>query len=183
MITIELEGREYKVPESWNEVNIKLFEEITRMATLLPEYKSDVQYTLDMFSVLTGAPVEDLVKMTRKGFEDLSKVCDWVNEEVQASDKKVWVFDGIEYMPVENLDSLTMGDSVSLELMIKESSEATILGNILPILIRKVKKIQKENGKIKKVPGEFVADEYNETKELFKERLMVTDVIRLKSFF
>jgi hypothetical protein len=183
MIIIELEGKDYKMPENWNEVNVGLFEEIVKMTSILSEYKSEVQYTIDMFSVLTGAPADALSRMTRKGFEDLSKVSDWVNDEVKPGDKRLWVFDGIEYMPVEKLDSLSMGDSVSLELIIKDSNEATILTNILPILIRKVKKVQKENGKVKKVPGDFDADGYEELKNLFKERLMVTDVINLKSFF
>lgn len=183
MITIELEGKDYKMPESWDEVSVGLFEEIVRMTSILSEYKSDVQYSIDMFSVLTGAPAETLSRMTRKGFEDLSKAVEWVNEEVKPSNKKHWVFDGIEYLPVEDLGSLSMGDSVSLELIIKDSNEATILTNILPVLIRKVKKVQKENGKVKKVPAEFDADEYELTKSLFKEKLMVSDVINLKSFF
>jgi len=183
MITIELEGKEYKMPESWSEVSVGLFEEIVRMTSILSEYKSEVQYTIDMFGVLTGAPTDALSRMTRKGFDDLSKATDWVNEEVAPSNRKQWVFDGIEYMPVEKLDSLSMGDSVSLELIIKDSNEATILTNILPILVRKVKKVQKENGKVKKVPGDFDADEYEDMKNLFKERLMVTDVINLKGFF
>jgi len=183
MITIELEGKEYKMPESWDEVNVGLFEEITKMATLLPEYKSEVQYTIDMFSVLTGAPIDSLSRMTRKGFEDLAKATEWVNEEVKSSEKEIWEFDGVEYMPVKNLDSLTMGDSVSLELMIKESNEATILANILPILVRRVKKLKGDGDDIKKIPGDFDADSYNEVKELFKRKMMVTDVIKLKSFF
>jgi hypothetical protein len=33
--------------------------------------------------------------MTRKGFDDLSKLTDWVNVEITPTDKKSWVFDGI----------------------------------------------------------------------------------------
>lgn len=183
MITIKLEGVDYKMPESWNEVSVGMFEEIVRLTSILNEYKSEVQYTIDMFSLLTGAPVEVLNKITRKGFDDLSKLTEWVNVEITPSDKKSWVFDGIEYMPVDKLDNLSMGDSVSMELIIKDSNEANILTNILPVLIRKVNKVQRENGKIKKEPGEFKSGEYEETKELFKERLMVADVIKLKSFF
>ena len=183
MITINLEGVDYKMPESWGEVNVGMFEEVVSLTSILNSYKSEVQYTIDMFSLLTGAPVDVLSRMTRKGFDDLSKLTDWVNVEITPTDKKSWVFDGIEYMPVDKLDSLSMGDSVSLELIIKDSNEATILTNILPILIRKVNKIQKENGKIKKVPGDFNAAEYEETKQLFKSKLMVSDVIKLKSFF
>ena len=183
MIRIELEGKEYSMPEGWNEVKVGLFEKIVHMASTYEDYKTDTEYILDMFSLLTGAPKEILIRMTRLSFETITKRMSWVNEEVVATSKNSWVFDGIEYMPIDNLNNLTMGDSVSLELMIKESNEANILGNILPILIRKVKKVDKGNGKIKKMPSEFNADEYQETKDLFNDRLMVSDVIKMKSFF
>ena len=76
-----------------------------------------------------------------------------------------------------------MGDSVSLELVIKDSDEASVLANILPILIRKAKKVKKSNGDIKIVPDSFKSEEYGELKKLFSEGLMVGDVINLKTFF
>lgn len=183
MIIIELEGKEYKMPSGWNEVNVGMFEKVMKHAGILSEYKSQVQYAIEMFSILTGAPVEDLNKMTRTSFEELSKSIEWVNHEVQPSNRKEWTFDGIDYMAVENLNKLTMGDTVSLELMINESNEENILSNILPILIRKVKEVKVSGGLTKKVHADFDADEYNELRKLFSENLMVDDVIDLKSVF
>lgn len=183
MITIELEGKEYVMPEGWDEVSVGTFEKIVQLASQYAAYGSDAEYVIDMLATLTGAPKDVLLRITRKSFDDLSQRLSWVSEEVSPSNKESWLINGIEYMPVRNLDTLTMGDSVSMELMVKESNEANILGNLLPMLIRKVKKIDAGGGKTKKVADAFDANEYAETKELFNKHLMVCDVIRLKSFF
>lgn len=182
MIVIELNGKEYNLPEGWNEVSVRVFQEIAEIAGRYSDYKSDIEYIVDMLEGLTGAPKEELMKMTRRSFDALTSKITWVNGEVKPSKKTNWLIGGEEWIPVTDLDSLTMGDTVSLEIMIKESNETTILGNILPILIRRVKKIEK-GGKIKKVPSEFAADEYKETREIFLDKMMVSDVIQLKTFF
>jgi len=72
---------------------------------------------------------------------------------------------------------------VSLELQIANSPNWEILTNILPILIRRVKSVSLPNGDIKKVPEKFDASSYEETKQLFRKIMMVSDVSELRSFF
>lgn len=183
MIIIEIDGKEWNLPSGWEEVNIEMFEKIVYQSNILNEYKSNQEFALDMFSVLTGAPKEDLTRLTRKSFELLSDKTDWVREEIKPSKKRIWEIDGVEYIAVEDLSSLSMGESISLELMINNSTPETLLTNILPILIRRVKTIEKATGEIKKVPDAFDDKEYNELKELFKKNLNVADVYELKDFF
>lgn len=183
MIVIEIKEKEYKMPSAWSEVNLDLFEKIIKQTTGLSQYKSETEFSLDLFSILTGAPREDLMLMTRKSFLDLTEQINWVFEEVVPTKRKHWVINGEEFMAVENLNTLSMGESISLEIMIKDSNEENILTNILPILIRRVKKIQRTNGKVKKEPASFDSNEYEELKELFKSKLTVPDVVELKSFF
>lgn len=182
MIVIELEGKEYNMPTGWHEVSVGMFEEIVRLSGLYQEYVSQVQYTLDIFQVLTGAPIESLKKMSRKSFDELSKRVDWVNEDVVPSNKDQFQINNQTWCALKNLDSLEMGDAISLELVIKDSNEANILSNILPLLIRKSKEVlDGENTKI--VAGSFDAENYEDNKRILRENLMVPDVIGLKSFF
>lgn len=183
MVIIELEGEEYNMPSGWDEVNIDMFEKIVHLSTGLSKYKSEIEFSIDMMALLTGAEKESLMKMTRKSFETLNGRLSWVNTEVKPSKKKIFTIDGEEFMPIENLNELSMGESISLEITIKDSNEANILTNILPILIRRVKLVERTNGKRKKVPASFNAEEYEELKELFKNNLTVPDVIELKAFF
>jgi hypothetical protein len=120
--------------------------------------------------------------MTRGSFEQLSNLVGWASENVVPNGIREWTIDGEEWMSVKNLDSLNMGDVVSLEIMIANSNPHDLLTNILPILIRRVKLVQK-GGQTCKIPSDFNADEYNEIKELFKKNLMVSDVSELKDFF
>lgn len=182
MIIIEINEKEYNLPQSWNEVNIEMFEKVMKHASILSTYKSEVLYTLEMFGILSGAPIEELRKMNRESFEKIGNLCEWANEEITPTGKNRWIIEGDEYMAVDNMNSLSMGDTISLEIMINESDEANLLGNILPMLIRKVKKITKTNGSIKELPSEFDADNYDEVRNLFKKNLYVGDVFELKSF-
>jgi hypothetical protein len=182
MIIVELEGKHYNMPSDWSEVSLEVFEKVMKQSSLLSEYKSQILYGIELFSILTGATIENLKEMTRNSFEELSKYIKWVNEDIKSTKRKSWVIDKIEYMSIENLNALSMGDSVSLEIMINESDQSTLLGNILPILVRRVNEVSKD-GKVVKVPAPFDAENYNEIKELFKKNLMVADVIDLKDFF
>ena len=182
MIIIELEGGEYQLPQKWEEVNLEMFEKVVDLAAVFGDYKSRYQYSIEMLAILTGAPVEGLSKMSKKSFEELSTACEWASAEVISSKKREYIIDGEEFMAVDNLDSLEMGDVVSLELMISSSEVSRLLTNLLPILIRRVKVINR-NGKEVKVPGPFVAEDYEELKEKFRKNLSVADVNHLKDFF
>lgn len=181
MIIIELEGKEYTMPSSWEEVNLKKFEDIMGQLSVFSEYKSQNQYALDLIQILTEAPKEQLVNMTRASFTELSNSIKWINEPIKTDRKNTFTINGEEYMAVENLNALSMGDTVSLEILINDS-KGTLELNILPILIRKTKEIIK-NGQVVKVPGEFDADNYEETRELFKKHLNITEVLWIKDFF
>ena len=173
MITIELENREYTMPSGWHEVNLEMFEKIYELSSILHSYKSETEFSLDMFKVITGAPKEDLLKLTRKGFETLLKYTEWATGDIKPTGKKLFTIDGEEWMALEDLNTLSMGDSISLELIIKDSKDWEMLTNILPVLIRPVKTIQRTNGKTKKVPGDFDANRYEELKNTKIKKLKI----------
>jgi len=135
-----------------------------------------------MFAAITGAPMSDLSKLTRAGFDVMVKLTEWANEPIKPTNKKTFVVGGSEFIAIEDMSTLTMGDTISIELMVKESKEWELLPNMLPILLRRVKEVEK-GGKIKKMPADFDPNEYAELRELFRKELMVADVFRLKVFF
>lgn len=183
MIVIELEGKEWNLPSGWDEVSVELFEKVVNHSIIVDDYISQVQHTIDLMSIMTGAPKEELNKMTRKSFEELSNRLDWLKDDLKPSGKKTFMIGDEEYIAIDDFDNLSMGDSASMELIIKESNETNILGNLLPLLVRKSKKIYKDGGKTKIVPEDFEASEYEKTKAFLKSNMMVSDVMHLKSFF
>ena len=183
MMVIELEGMEYNLPEGWSEINLEKFEKLVKHFSVLSEYKSQFQYAIELFAILLDAPIENLSKITKGSFEILSEKVKWSNGQIESTGVKEWTIDGEDYIAIKNLNSLEMGEVVSLELQISNSKNWELLTNILPILIRKVKVVNLPNGETKKVPEKFDADNYEETKEFFRKHLMVADVNELKDFF
>lgn len=183
MITIELDGKEYDMPDGWHEINIEKFEKLVKHFSILSEYKSQYQYAIELFSILMDAPVEEMSKITKGSFEILATKIEWTKQDIPPTGRRNFIIDGEEYMAVRNLDALEMGDVVSLELQINNSQNWELLTNMLPILVRKAKKVQKSDGTYKTIPGDFNADEYEETKELFRKHLLIADVNELRSFF
>jgi hypothetical protein len=182
MLIVEINEKEYNLPENWSEVTVEKFEKIMRHSSFLSEYKSQTLFALEMFGLLLDCPVEEIKKLSKDSFSVLSEKCAWANEEIKSSLRNEFHINDKVYIAVKDFNKLSMGDAVSLEIMIGESKNEEILGNILPMLIRKAKPVVK-NGESVLEAGEFNADEYNELRDLFKKNIMVTDVIGLKDFF
>ncbi len=182
MITFEINGKDYNCPQSWSEVNLDMFRKIQRHSSILNKYKSKTQFALEMTAILLDAPIDDLIRLDRESYITFSDQCEWVNDDIKPSKKDKWEIGDDIYLPIDNLNKMSMGDSISLELMIAESDEIELLPNMLPMLIRKGKKKLK-NGKEVLVAGDFDSENYEETKQLFLKNLMISDVIHLQSFF
>lgn len=182
MKIIEIGENEYMMPESWADVSVAKFEKLAKHNSLLNTYKSETLFTLEMFSLILDAPLDDIKRLDRDSFTILASELSWLNSDMDWTGKKEYEIDGEIYMCLDNLNKLSMGDSISLELMVGQSSAENILSNILPILIRKVKKVNKNGKEIMKLE-DFDAERFEEIKSLYSEKLMVADVIRVKDFF
>mgnify|MGYP003640850182 CR=1 FL=1 len=182
MKIFEINNKDYNLPQDWNEVNLEMFERIVKHSGILSEYKSKILYAIEMFGILLDAPIDEIKKLDRKSYDILANNCEWATKEVVSSKRREWKLDGETWRSFDELNKLTMGDSISLELMINESNEQNLLTNILPILIRKEKKVTRGDKEIT-ILEDFDAESYEETKQLFRKNIMVSDVIWLKDFF
>jgi hypothetical protein len=183
MKIIEIEGKEYRLPESWDEVTIETFNKIAEVSMGLSTYKSDYQFSVDMFQVITGAPKDDLLKMTRRGFETMTTLTDWIKDEIPKKEISKWNFAGFDWVAITDLNSLSMGDSISLEILLKDSEQHNLLSNILPFLVRKAKSKIGSDGKEILVPGDLDMNEYNEIKNILNKNMFIGDVMHLQGFF
>ena len=183
MVIVKIGEREYSLPESWSEVNLSKFQRILEKNDLIAEYKSQILFGLEIFSILIDCDVEDLKSLTKTSFEKLSEETKWLYSDVVGSEKDEFVIGDEVFRPLKDLNKLTMGDNISLEMMIKESTQASLIINILPILLRKVKKIKVESGEWIEELEPFNAELYYERKKLFMEHIYITDVINFKDFF
>lgn len=182
MLIVKIEEKEWNLPESWSEVNLKKFEGILRKNTQISEYKSQIKFSLEILSILLDCRVEDLHNLTKESFETLTNEIAFIKDAPIGVDKELFIIGGKKYKLLKDLNKLKMGDNISLELMIKESTEADLLINILPILLREVKEV-KVGDDIEQSLCDFDAEKYAELKTLFSENIFITEVINFKSFF
>lgn len=182
MKTFELQGQTYDLPEGWHEVSLGLFEKMVLHSQNLPEYKSNLQFALEMLAILLDIDVETIKRLNKTSFDLLSQACEWTNQAIVPTTKKQFEIDGQVYVPINNFSQITMGEQIDLELMIADSKGHEVLTNILPILIRKaVPKIEGEKTTL--IPSAYDSSTYRETRELFRNHLMVSDVIDFKDRF
>ena len=182
MKTFELQGQEYTLPEGWHEVNLATFERMVEHSGNLAEYKSNLQFALEMLSILLEMPVDTLKRLNKQSFDILSDSCEWANQNIIPTNKKEFDIDGEIYVPLTDLNQITMGEQIDLEVLASDSKSNEMLTNLLPILVRKaVPKSVK--GESVLVPEEYDSSTYHDRKQLFRENLMVADVITLRDNF
>ena len=174
----EVKGKEYLVPTNWGEVSVRTFESVLELALNEDAYQTKLEYGLRVTSVLTEIPYEDLLKLSNGKFKELQDMLSWSNIDVSHNGKKEYIIKGSKYLPIVNYDSLTVGEAIDAELIIKDSPSHKLLSNLLPLLIRRAV----SQGR-KVVPGEFDGKNYKSNVELLKDNLSITDVIHLKGFF
>jgi len=175
---IEVKGKEYLVPTSWEEVSVRTFESVLELALNEDAYQTKLEYGIRVTSVLTNIPYEDLLKLSNGKFKELQDMLSWSNIDVNYNGKKEYIIKGVKYLAISNYNSLTVGEAIDAELIIKDSPNHKLLSNLLPLLIRRVV----SQGR-KVVPDEFDGKNYNSNVELLQDNLSITDVIHLKDFF
>lgn len=183
MVTIDINGREFDLPQSWAEVTLDKFNKIVKHSSLLNDYKSKTQFSLELFAILLGAEYDDVKQLTTASYAKLSEECEWVNKAIEPTNCDSFTINGELFVPITNYNQLTMGEAIDFEIIIADSPKEDILVNILPILVRKAKAAKRADGVTILAPAEFEADDYEANKELFKNNLMVADVINFQNFF
>jgi len=182
MNIVEIGGKHWDLPEGWNEVNLDKFKNIILKNAQIDEYKSQIKFSLEILSILLGCETVDLENLTKGSFEKLIEEISWIGTPPVGEDKEVFNIGGKRWKTFKDFNKLKMGDNISLEILIKQSTQADLLINILPILLREVKEVKGEGG-TKEILCDFDAENYEELKTLFSKNIFITEVINFKAFF
>ena len=130
---------------------------------------------------------KELMDISRDSYQTLANELEWAtNSDIPHNGKTEFEIDGVTYMLPPDLNQLTMGEVISIEVELKDVKESQILPILLGILLRPARKIKKEDGTEKLVICDF-DDSYVQTieerRELFLDNLHITDVMHVKDFF
>lgn len=168
----------YNIPTGWNEVSVKVFEQILELAEKQELFETTTEFGLRVTSVITGIPYAELLKLTAEKFTVLQNKLEWTSEPVVPTNKMEYLIEGKKYLAIPNFKHLTFGEMIDAETIIKDTPQSNIFSKLAPILIRKA--VTKDR---KLVPSEFDAINYPANVKLLEENLMITEVVHLKDFF
>lgn len=174
MKNIKIDNVEYQIPTQWSDVTVRRFENIVKIALKKDMYETQLEFGLRVISAVTDIPYNILLSVKPNQFKEIEDCISFSNVEIEPKNTKEYIINGIKYIPIENYNSLTMGECIDAELIIKDSEQYNLLANLLPLLVRRANKNK---------PEKFNPETYNDMKELFANNLKIEDVLHLKDFF
>lgn len=180
MIEIKFENKTFTLPVGWDEVTFKQF--IGIITVQQDELNSELETFVKILTALSGDKTLTayLNQMSIDDFNSLREYFNWLSDEFDSkkykSKNKFFDIDGEKWKIKEDFNKLSVGEMVSLELMIKDNKlDLNPYEIAFGILFRKVD----ENGK--ELP--FNADEMINIILNHSEKIYVTDVISQLDFF
>lgn len=179
MIDVNLNNITYSLPQGWHEVTVRKFTEIVALSQKIKEYKSGIEFSIEMLSLLMKAPASELRQMTRKSFEEIDKHIQWIKEDIPQTEKRTWFIDGRRFEAKQDYSDLTLGENIDVELIIHDSKQWEILENLLPILIRETKQIDEKT--FEEIPYGDINK--REVQEVLANNIIVTEVTAIRDFF
>jgi hypothetical protein len=176
MITLNLEidgeARTFDLPESWNEVSVDTFSKIWGIDR---EAFTPIELTVESVSLMTGIDSDSLMMMTPVEFNKVAEIIEFTNKDVEGTNVDSITVDGEEYFLYKDFNKLTMGEVISLEILMEKADGKlmTVMPDMLCLFLRK----KKENGKLESFKKSFM-----ERAESFK-KVSIADVNDIFLFF
>jgi hypothetical protein len=159
------------IPESWNEVTVSQWQEITNV-------EDDKNKGLEIASILLDEDPELLRKLDRHSLGVVIDRLQWVNEMPSLDFKPVITIEGKEYGFINRLTQLSGGEWVDLENTLEN-----INGNVhklFAILYRPIIEVYDEQNRLTEP---YDVDSMNRRANLFKEKAMIGDLYGAMVFF
>ena len=153
MYKFKLKGKDYEIPNSWEEINLEQYLDIISM-----DFK-DLNYNINLLKILSGLSDEEINKMTIELFSEIKKEFEFFNTAPNFEAKQLVNIDGEDYIFKSNFNKLELGEVASISTFDAKYG-ARALPYTLAILLRK--SIKDEN-------GELVQEDYN--LELIEKRV------------
>jgi hypothetical protein len=181
-LTIDDELHKLNIPSSWDDMNIKMYEDFVNVRSgydLEKLNSSDalrLKFLIELLCKFVGEG-EELIQMIYT--DDLAKVLkplDFVSVEIEESDVDSIIVDNDEYFLKKDFSKLNLGEMTSLNVL-AEKYDGNIEGAISEMLCIFLRK-KKENGKLEAFRNEFM-----DRAEMFRDNVLIKDVHSLFVFF
>ncbi|MFM7023331.1 MAG: hypothetical protein ACKOXB_10155, partial [Flavobacteriales bacterium] len=130
MVTIVLNEAEYSLPETWNEVTISQFQRLSKL-----DVSDKVDYIFSMLEILTELPKDVLFKIPSHQTKLIVDALGFITSQSLPKDITNDFKLGEDQYTLKPFDTLTMGEIISLEILIKDINNN--IAGIISILFSK----------------------------------------------
>jgi len=172
-LNLEIDGEQmiFQIPDSWNEVTVEKFTNIWKINR---EGMTSIEITIAVVNILTGIDEDYLYMMSPNEFAQITSIIEFTNHDVKGTDVEFITVDDEKYYLKKDFDKLTMGEVISLELLIEQASGNIMskMPEMLCIFLRK-----KDGDKLESFKKGFM-----ERAEAFKQ-VSIADVNDIFLFF
>lgn len=190
MLKLELNNEEYKLPTSFAEVNIDLYERITEV---IETEKDKVDRMVSLISVITGIRKEDIKSIDMAQIGIINHHLEYMFKKQEYPLKETFEIDGITYGLNKDLGKISFGEYIDLESFSNGTKSLKDLHILMAILYRPVTSWEKHKiynwifKGLKSKSAEYTIEKYVdesviERSKLFKER-MTMDIVWGAMFF
>jgi len=152
-LEIDGENKTYDIPTQWDDVTVDKFIEIVKLDE--KKHINDLEKVMELMNILTTIPKDDVELLPVESFMEIQNNFSFVKTDVDKKMKDSIVIDGEEYFVKNDFNDLTMGESITIETLLKEADNPMyILDKMLCLFLRK----KKENGKLESFKTTFLTD-------------------------
>lgn len=179
MITINIEGKNYDLPTEWNEVPFKVGKQIMD----IEESNIFIKYIKSIQLLNENINIDDLYKIDSKSFQELATKIAFIEIEPTPIGNKIIEIEGVKYAMAQDINSITVGEWVDLEMLIKDENITDNLYKVLGILVREVVGESEEFGKLKWEIEPYNGPKAMERAEFFNEKMGTANGLSFCNFF
>ena len=173
-LNLEIDGEQmsFNIPDSWNEVSVEKF---TNIFNIDRDGLSPIELTVKVVGILLNIDEDYLYMMSPDDFSTITKCIEFTNHDVVGSEVEFIEVDGEKYYLKKDFEKLTMGEIISLELLIEQSNGNVVskMADMLCLFLRK----KKDDGNLESFKNSFML-----RAEKFKE-VSIADVNDIFLFF
>lgn len=185
MTKFTVEGIEYQMVDKAEELLVSQFFQIEELIAQISELTNS-QIIMSMIEVLSSQPKGSLNEIDVDTSSKLGEIVGLIDyKNIVATNKEYITIEGTDYVFKKNMDKLTMGEQISIELLQKRSLSVIDSNlNALAILLRPGKSaIDKETKKEIWIQDKFDTDNLPYRVELFRKHLKAVDALGVLRFF
>ena len=147
------------LPDSWSEINVSTFQELSRLDTFEGHHK-----VIELVSILSNKDVEEIREISGENFETILEQVKWSSIVPSTEYKTEVTIDETTYYLIK-LKSLTVGEWIDLDTWCENA-----IDNMHKIFAMLYRPLNEDS-------------DINERSELFLDKLMISDVYGTLLFF